>query len=516
VGLDGGAIYTEECINVTIADCVMSNNSALKYGTGYGGAICLNLTANHACVTNCIIEQNKSWSHGGAIACLYNSSVSIKNCLIVANRCIEGVGAIFAYGESGQLLTLANCTVTDNVSLGQHFLNAVYLGSFANTTVTNCIVQHNFPDQIQFKRCDVVVVTNNNIGGGWPGVGNIDADPMFVAPGYWVHKNDPNVIVEPNNPKAIWVVGDYHLLPVSPCINAGDPNYAPAPGETDLDDRPRISFGRIDMGAYEFFNDTPIANAGPDQTIPAGLDCTADVTLDGSASSDPDGDPLTYIWKLNGQIIASSGDDNIVNFVDFAALAEQWSDSEESFQNLSILANAWLATPDSLNWDPNCNVESGLSTGPVTTVNLPLGEHHIQLVVNDGIDNSEPDEVVITVLDNTPPEFTLSVTPAVLWPPDHQMIKITPTWTVADNCDQSPQVTLVGITSNELDDDKGDGNTTGDIEVRDDGSIYLCAERSGTGSGRIYTITYQAANASGNTAVRSATVTVPHDQAGSR
>ncbi|NIP27218.1 MAG: hypothetical protein GWN61_14975 [candidate division Zixibacteria bacterium] len=45
---------------------------------------------------------------------------------------------------------------------------------------------------------------------------------------------------------------DYHLLPGSPCINAGDPNYIAAPNETDLDGYMRVVDGRIDMGAYEY------------------------------------------------------------------------------------------------------------------------------------------------------------------------------------------------------------------------------------------------------------------------
>jgi predicted outer membrane repeat protein len=45
---------------------------------------------------------------------------------------------------------------------------------------------------------------------------------------------------------------DYRLLPGSPCIDAGDPNYIPEPNETDLDGNPRIIGGRIDMGAYEY------------------------------------------------------------------------------------------------------------------------------------------------------------------------------------------------------------------------------------------------------------------------
>jgi hypothetical protein len=92
------------------------------------------------------------------------------------------------------------------------------------------------------------------------------------------------------------------------------------------------------------------------------------------------------------------------------------------------------------------------------------------------------------------------------------MVEITPSWTVSDETDQTPEVSLVSIVSNEADGAQGDGNTGGDIQIGDDGSICLRAERSGTGSGRIYTITYKAVDDCGNAAIRSATVTVPHDK----
>jgi len=48
-------------------------------------------------------------------------------------------------------------------------------------------------------------------------------------------------------------------------------------------------------------NQPPVADAGPDQVVPAG----ATVALDGSASMDPDPDELSYVWQqLSGPAVA--------------------------------------------------------------------------------------------------------------------------------------------------------------------------------------------------------------------
>ncbi len=79
-----------------------------------------------------------------------------------------------------------------------------------------------------------------------------------------------------------------------------------------------------------------------------------------------------------------------------------------------------------------------------------------------------------------------------------------------DNCDPDPQCYIVDVTvTDEL---GGDGNTEDDVEPVDDLTLELRAERSGKGGGRIYTITVECADASGNTSTADVIVTVPHDK----
>jgi hypothetical protein len=73
--------------------------------------------------------------------------------------------------------------------------------------------------------------------------------------------------------------------------------------------------------------------------------------------------------------------------------------------------------------------------------------------------------------------------------------------------DPAPEVTLLSATSNEPDSGDDDGNTINDIVILDPMTFQLRAERSGIGSGRIYTIRYQGVDYCGN--VRVLTVSVP-------
>jgi hypothetical protein len=119
-------------------------------------------------------------------------------------------------------------------------------------------------------------------------------------------------------------------------------------------------------------------------------------------------------------------------------------------------------------------------------------------------------------LDHTPPTLTVTLSPTVLWPPNHQMQEVVATITVTDDKDPHPTVTLVSITSSEPDNGLGDGDKANDIQEADFGTddrqFLLRAERSGTGPGRTYAVTYEARDAAGNASRVTVKVTAPHDR----
>jgi hypothetical protein len=162
--------------------------------------------------------------------------------------------------------------------------------------------------------------------------------------------------------------------------------------------------------------------------------------------------------------------------------------------------------------------QRSLGTGEIVSSILPLGMHGITLLVVDARGLTSTAETRVTVRDTRPPSLVVSASSEVLWPPNHRLVPVRVGMQVADLCDPWVTASLVSIQSSEPDDAPGDGDgrTIGDIEDADigsrDGEVFLRAERSGGGPGRIYELTYAATDASGNKVSAIAVVSVPHDE----
>jgi hypothetical protein len=119
-------------------------------------------------------------------------------------------------------------------------------------------------------------------------------------------------------------------------------------------------------------------------------------------------------------------------------------------------------------------------------------------------------EKLLRATDTTPPELNVEASPATLWPPNHKLVRVLTTVSVSDDEDPSPVVKLESIT---CDDGCVPAQDIAGAELgTDDREFQLRAERKGSGSGRTYSITYSATDASGNRTLAGATVAVPHDQ----
>ena len=162
-----------------------------------------------------------------------------------------------------------------------------------------------------------------------------------------------------------------------------------------------------------------------------------------------------------------------------------------------------------------CDADVGMVCVPSSGSVFPLGATTVTCTATDESGNVTTGTFTVTVVDTTKPDLSLNILKETLWPPNHKMHLCATVGGVSDVCDADPDVEIV-VTSNEPINAKGDGNTDYDWEVVDNDDstfdVYLRAERQGSNTGRIYTITVTVTDDSGNVTETSATVTVPHDQ----
>ncbi|MCK4359508.1 MAG: DUF1565 domain-containing protein, partial [Candidatus Cloacimonetes bacterium] len=187
----------------------------------YGGGIYFKNSS--PCLKSVNISGNNARYKGGGIYCDY-SSPSLTNVNICGNSSASAYcsgGGIYCYNLSSPILT--NVTISENTASSG---GGIYCYE-SNPILVNCILWNDTPQEIYIESA-AVTATYSDIQDGWPGEGNIDADPLFV---------------DPQN-------GDFHLtwanFPIpdstmSPCIDAGDPTSPLDPDST-----------RADMGTFYF------------------------------------------------------------------------------------------------------------------------------------------------------------------------------------------------------------------------------------------------------------------------
>ena len=245
LGGQGGGIYNASS-SLTLTNCTFTGNVAYDYHAhpehyaGYGGGMYND--SSSLTLTNCAFESNtaKGWlivpGAGGGM-CSISSSPTLTNCTFKGNLANGDGGGMSNFSSSP---ALTNCTFMGNSANGSG--GGIKSDYFSSPALTNCILWGDTPNEIDAA----ATVTYSDIQGGYAGVGNIDADPLFREP----------------------AGGDYHLTPGSPCIDAGT-NDAPYLPLFDWDGDDRIADGGdgdgsavADMGADEFAllaatNDSP-------------------------------------------------------------------------------------------------------------------------------------------------------------------------------------------------------------------------------------------------------------------
>ena len=211
--ITGGSngIYCTEATPV-IADCTITGNTNAGIKLYSGGS---------PKIANCSIIANGSagiemYPRKTARYTFYNRP-EISNSIIAAN----GQQGIF-----GGIPAITNSTIVENLRGG------IY-GS--RPTVTNSIIYFNGNAQIAES---TATVTYSDVQGSWPGLGNIDADPLFADPDNGdYHLKSKTGRWDPSS--QTWVEDNL----TSPCIDKGDPD-SPVGAE------PVPNGGIINLGAY--------------------------------------------------------------------------------------------------------------------------------------------------------------------------------------------------------------------------------------------------------------------------
>ena len=291
----------------------------------------------------------------------------------------------------------------------------------------------------------------------------------------------------------------------------------------------------LDNMVYSFDDTTPpVITCPPDVTVEQATAAGTVVPLTATATDICDADPTITsdelaIYPLGSTVVTFTATDDSGNAASCTTTVTV-EDTTPPVLTCPADVSVEQATADGTIVPLTATATDICDADPIITSDelaiYPLGTTTVTFTATDDSGNSASCTTTVTVIDTTSPDISVTISPDMLWPPNHKMVDIIAVVTVSDVCDAAPSVVLTSITSDEPDNThgtpwdadngaSGDGNTNDDIQGAEDGTedceFQLRAERCGTEDGRVYTITYTVTDASGNSADASATVVVPRD-----
>jgi hypothetical protein len=370
----GGGIDARD--TVTVANSTISGNS----GNHYGGGI----RADTVTVTNSTISA--SWArYGGGI---YADAVAVTNSTISGNRALVGGGI------RADTVTVTNSTISGNSTYGGPGGGIYARGALAVINIANSIVARNI---VGGAAPDIDARDVASFAARFSLIGDNTGTPLAEAQ---TPDESGNLVGDPNGGGVIDPLlgpladngGPTHthaLLPGSPAINAGDPDFS---GPPDHDQRGmsyvRVSEGHIDMGAFETqparagdFDGNAVADIDDVDMLVAEIAAGAasqlfDLTGDGEVNSLDLDEWLTVAAEQNGFSEAFlSGDSNLDGLVDsqdLNNLAMNWQQSVGFWSrgdfNADGIVNAHDLNELAMNWQQSIPLAaaSGAVPHPLT------------------------------------------------------------------------------------------------------------------------------------------------------
>ncbi len=197
-------------------------NYIYRNSASYAGG--LDLSDCSVFVNRNIIYENEGSSGGGVICDVsFHKTIVLTNNIIAKNKSGWGGGILVSWVYKASVIMVNNTIVDNNATIQGGGVCGEGYSEIINTIIWN----NDAPQGAQIYGGGSV--SYSNVQGGWPGPGNIDADPFFID----TRKND------------------YHIKYDSSCKNAGDPSFYNIL-TMDYDGDPRYEDGFIDIGADEF------------------------------------------------------------------------------------------------------------------------------------------------------------------------------------------------------------------------------------------------------------------------